>query len=116
MQTGCGLATISPASWKRASALIAPPETLGTAVDKEDEERVRELPMGEAVAPDDAEVRVTLELTRQALEASGAEIERSKRLLQETEQLVDLPPLSTAREGKAAPPMKRGPGSPVRRR
>jgi hypothetical protein len=109
MQTRCGLATISPAWWKRASAL--PPETSGTAVDKEDEERVRELPTPEAVAAEDPEVRLTLEMTRQALEASGAEIERSKRLLQETEQLVDLPPLSEAREGGAARPLKRGSAS-----
>jgi hypothetical protein len=95
--------------------LIAPPETLGTAVDKEDGERSRELPTGEAIGADDPEVRLTLEMTRQALEASGAEIERSKRLLQETEQLVDLPPLSEAREGEARP-LKRGSASPVRRR
>src|SRR4051794_21593727 len=110
------MATISPACWKRASALIVPLKTPGTAVDEEDEQRVRELPTAEAVAAEDPEVRLTLEITRQALEASAAEIERSKRLLHETEQLVDLPPLSKAREGKGAPPIKRGTGSPVRRR
>jgi hypothetical protein len=37
------------------------------------------------------EVRATMEQIREALEASGAEIERSKRLLSETEDLLDLP-------------------------
>ena len=36
-------------------------------------------------------VRATMELTRQALEASAAELERSRRLLRETEELVQLP-------------------------
>jgi len=40
---------------------------------------------------DDEEVRAIIEQTREALEASGAEIERSKRLLRETEDLLDLP-------------------------
>ena len=40
---------------------------------------------------DDADVRVAIEQTRQALEASAAEIERSKRLLRDTEELGNLP-------------------------
>ena len=40
---------------------------------------------------EELDVRATMELTRQALEASAAEVERSKRLLRETEDLVDLP-------------------------
>jgi hypothetical protein len=40
---------------------------------------------------EDDEVRATMEQIREALEASGAEIERSKRLLSETEDLLDLP-------------------------
>ena len=40
---------------------------------------------------DDAEVRDTMERTRRALDASLTEIERSKRLLRETEELVELP-------------------------
>ena len=38
-----------------------------------------------------SDVRDTMERTRQALDASLAEIERSKRLLRETEELVELP-------------------------
>jgi hypothetical protein len=72
-------------------------------VDEEDEQRAREFPTGEGVGAEDADVRVTLEQTRQALEASVAEIERAKRLLRETEPLIDLPPLSEAREDEAAP-------------
>ena len=40
---------------------------------------------------EDDEVRATMKQIREALEASGAEIERSKRLLSETEDLLDLP-------------------------
>ena len=43
------------------------------------------------VSSGDAEVRVTMEKTRKAIEASNAEIERAKRLLRETEELIDLP-------------------------
>src|SRR4051812_14841416 len=40
---------------------------------------------------EDAQVRATIEQTREVLEASGAELERAKRLLRETETLVDAP-------------------------
>ena len=40
---------------------------------------------------DDADVRVAIEQTRQALEASAAEIERSKHLLRDTEEFGNLP-------------------------
>ena len=48
-------------------------------------------PESPATSSDDEEVRAIIEQTREALEASGAEIERSKRLLRETEELLDLP-------------------------
>jgi hypothetical protein len=40
---------------------------------------------------EDTQVRETVEATRQALESSAAEIERAKRLLQNTEPLKRLP-------------------------
>lgn len=46
---------------------------------------------GPPLSAEDADVRVSIEQTRQALEASAAEIERSKRLLRETEELGGLP-------------------------
>ncbi len=45
---------------------------------------------GQGRSEQEADVRVTMEVTRQALEASAAEIERSKRLLRETEEVIDL--------------------------
>ena len=48
---------------------------------------------GPPLGAEDADVRVSIEQTRQALEASAAEIERSKRLLRETEEL-GVPPVS----------------------
>ena len=44
------------------------------------------------------EVRATIEQARQALEASRTEIERSKRLLRETEELVDVSSPPTAKQ------------------
>jgi len=44
-----------------------------------------------ATSSDAEEIRATMEQTREVLEASGAEIERAKRLLRETEDLLDLP-------------------------
>ena len=41
---------------------------------------------------EDDEVRTTMELAREAIEASGAEIERARRLLRETENLRPLCP------------------------
>lgn len=45
---------------------------------------------------EDAEVRATIEQTREVLDASSAELERAKRLLRETGNLVDgpMPPAS----------------------
>ena len=45
----------------------------------------------ERAADTEDEVRTTMEQTREVLEASDAEIERAKRLLRETESLVDSP-------------------------
>ena len=45
----------------------------------------------ETAADAEDEFRATMEQTREVLESSGAEIERAKRLLRETEALVDLP-------------------------
>lgn len=50
---------------------------------------------------DDVEVRATMDATRQVLEASTAEIARSKRLLRETEELIEpIAPASSA-EGQS---------------
>ena len=58
----------------------------------EQNERPAHLPQGgQGPGAEEVEVRVTMEQTRQALEASAAEIERSKRLLRETEELVQQP-------------------------
>ena len=84
-------------------------------MDEDDEQRARELPTREGIGAEDADVRVTMELTRQALEASVAEIERSKRLLRETEELVDSSPLSEARDADEPSQSSRGPGPTVRR-
>ena len=48
-----------------------------------------ELSGGQGRTQQEADVRVTIEVSRQALEASAAEIERSKRLRQETEEVID---------------------------
>ena len=40
---------------------------------------------------EDAEVRAAIDQTREVLESSGAELERAKRLLRETETLVEAP-------------------------
>ncbi len=45
---------------------------------------------GQGRGEQEDEVRVTMEVTRQALQASAAEIERSKRLLRENEEVIDL--------------------------
>jgi len=44
-----------------------------------------------ATSSDAEEVRAIMEQTREVLDASVAEIERSKRLLRETEEFLDLP-------------------------
>ncbi len=55
---------------------------------------------GQGTSAEEADVRDTMERTRQALEASVAEIERSKRLLRETEELVKQP-VSSPPEGSS---------------
>jgi hypothetical protein len=57
-----------------------------------------EKPPGEdhsAPEPSDPEVRATIEATQKAIEKSAAEIERSKRLLRETEELGGIDPATT---------------------
>jgi hypothetical protein len=60
-------------------------------MDQHDSKPVHEPRGGPPLSADDAEVRFTIEQTRQALEASAAEIERAKRLLRETEELGSQP-------------------------
>ena len=60
-------------------------------MDEQDNKPAQEPQGGPPLGAGDAELRVTIEQTRQALEASAAEIERSKRLLREIEDLGDLP-------------------------
>ena len=48
----------------------------------------------DTAADTENEVRATMEQTRDALEASAAEIERAKRLLRETVSLLELPVVS----------------------
>ncbi len=60
-------------------------------MDEQDNKPAQEAQGGPPLGAGDAELRVAIEQTRQALEASAAEIERSKRLLRETEELVSPP-------------------------
>ena len=60
-------------------------------MDEQDNKPAQEPQGGPPLSTADADVRVTIEQTRQALEASAAEIERAKRLLRDTEQLGNLP-------------------------
>ncbi len=62
-------------------------------MDEQDNKPAQEPQGGPSLGAGDAELRVAIEQTRQALEASAAEIERSKRLLRETEEL-GVPPVS----------------------
>ena len=64
------------------------PEGTGAGMNEHGERPAHEPEQGQGTTTEDAEVRVTMERTRQALESSGAEVERSKRLLRETEELV----------------------------
>ena len=52
---------------------------------------------------EDAEVRATIEQTREVLQSSGAELERAKRLLRETEKLVDAPRSPASEDAGSAP-------------
>ncbi len=72
-------------------------------MDEVDNKPAQEAQGGLSLSTDDADVRVTIEQTRQALEASAAEIERSKRLLRETEELGKLPippPVNSSDDGE----------------
>jgi hypothetical protein len=60
-------------------------------MNKSDEQSAQEPQPGQPASVDGGEVRATMEQARQALEASRTEIERAKRLLRETEELVDVP-------------------------
>ncbi len=60
---------------------------------------------GQHVSAEDEDVRVTMEQSRQALAASAAEIERSKRLLRETRELGNLavpPPVNFSDDGESS--------------
>ena len=69
---------------------------------EQDNKPAQEPQGGPPLSGDDADVRLTIEQTRQALEASAAEIERSKRLLRETEELGSqpVPPLASPSDDK----------------
>ena len=60
-------------------------------MDEQDNRPAQEPQGGPPLGAGDADVRVAIEQTRQALEASAAEMERSKRLLRETEELGNQP-------------------------
>ena len=79
-------------------------DTLHDARMDEQDNRLAQEPQGvPRLSADDADVRVTIEQTRQALQASAAEIERSKRLLHDTERLGGLsvpPPVTLNDEGE----------------
>jgi hypothetical protein len=62
---------------------------------EQDDKPAQEPQGGPLLSTADADVRVTIEQTRQALEASAAEIERSKRLLRDTEELGQPVPAPT---------------------
>lgn len=70
---------------------------------EQDEKPAQESHDGPHVSTDEADVRVTIEQTRQALKDSATEIERSKRLLRRIEELgdtpVSLPPVSSRDKG-----------------
>jgi hypothetical protein len=57
----------------------------------EEDTEERRNPEGTTTEPE--EVRAVMQQTREALQASGVELERAKRLLRETERLVDRPVL-----------------------
>ena len=60
-------------------------------MDEQENRPAQEPQGGPPLSAGDAELRVAIEQTRQALEASAAEIERAKRLLRDTEELGNLP-------------------------
>ncbi len=65
-----------------------------------DETPAREPQPAPGTSADDDQVRVAIEQTREALEASAAEIERAKRLLRETEELVEPPVVPEAEQAR----------------
>jgi hypothetical protein len=73
-------------------------------MDEQDNKPAQEPQGGPPLGAGDAELRVAIEQTRQALEASAAEIERSKRLLRDTEELgnqpVPPPPANSSDDGE----------------
>jgi hypothetical protein len=72
-------------------------------MDEVDNKPAQEAQGGLPLSTDDADVRVAIEQTRQALEASAAEIERSKRLLRDTEEFGKLPippPVNSSDDGE----------------
>jgi hypothetical protein len=70
-------------------------------MDEQDDKPAREPQGRPPLSTDDADVRVAIEQTRQALEASAAEIERAKRLLRETEEVGSQPVLPPANSNDA---------------
>jgi hypothetical protein len=73
-------------------------------MDEQDNKPAQEPQGGSPLSAEDVDVRLTIEQTRQALEASAAEIERSKRLLRDTEELGNLPvPPPPASSGESEP-------------
>ncbi len=76
--------------------------TTCAAMTEENQSPAQEPSGGQGRSEQEADVRVTMEVTRQALEASAAEIERSKRLLRETEEVIDSlvasPPVKAVEE------------------
>jgi hypothetical protein len=73
-------------------------------MDEQDDKPAQEAQGGPSLGAGDTELRVAIEQTRQALEASAAEIERSKRLLRDTEELgnqpVPPPPANSSDDGE----------------
>ena len=73
-------------------------------MDEQDNKPAQERQGGPPLGAGNAELRVAIEQSRQALEASAAEIKRSKRLLRETEELgnqpVPPPPANSSDDGE----------------
>ena len=72
-------------------------------MDEQDDKTTQDRQGGPPLGVGDAELRVAIEQSRQALEASAAEIERSKRLLRDTEELGNQPvppPVNSSDDGE----------------
>jgi hypothetical protein len=72
-------------------------------MNKQDNKPAQDPQGGPPLGAGDAELRVAIEQTRRALEASAAEIERSKRLLRETEELGNQPVPPPANSDESEP-------------